>query len=76
MKIKFSGWTVTILWIDGYEGTKTSWRQAVVSTVLVNIDTMAVDGEYLGINVYLPQQFTVVTPQGDNFTSTWSLRVL
>lgn len=76
MKIKFSGWTVTILWIDGYKGTKTSWRQAVVSTVLVNIDTMAVDGEYLGINVHLPQQFTVVTPQGDNFTSTWSLRVL
>lgn len=76
MKMKLWCWKVTILWIDGYKGTKTPWCQAVVGTVLVDIDTMAVDGEYFRINVHLPQQFTVVAPQGDNFTSTRSLCVL
>lgn len=76
MKMKLWCWKVTILWIDGYKGTKTPRCQAVVGTVLVDIDTMAVDGEYFRINVHLPKQFTVVAPQGDNFTSTRSLCVL
>ena len=65
----------TIFGIDGHEGAQAPGSQAVLGAVFVDVDAVTVDGEHLGVHVYLPEEFTVITSEGHHLTSTGGLHI-